>query len=330
MKAITYTTTSTENIAGISNRTHVNNPIGYAYETDTHFVHFYGKNVRWWTISNGITVTEQKTGSLENWVRKTFGAQHIKPMLSEPGVVNKCVWRPGLFFQDDTFKAFNFTAKEMRLSSQSIKLLIERLDELFVYIEPNQSSFGTYSHKTRELLILASTEVENFWNVYMSLSSVPKQNGRTYTTNDYVKLAQHLHLKEYKFALQAYEGIAPIIPFSNWDSLSPTKSLDWYDSYNKTKHDRNSNFSEATLLNCIKAVVANLVMFSVMYSPHALYDQSNTFSSLVNQHFELELINMDPTKFYLPLIDTQGHVPTLLAFDSHSRYKPFVANVVGI
>ena len=92
----------------------------------------------------------------------------------------------------------------MRLSEYSLRLLVQKIDEIFLYIEPDTKSLNTYSHKTRELLILACTEVENFWQYYMTQAGQTPQNGRNYTTKDYVKLAEKLHLKDYEFTLKTY------------------------------------------------------------------------------------------------------------------------------
>ena len=62
MKAICYRNTSTL-LPGWVNTVHVEEKFGYAYETESHFVHFYGKEP-FYIISVGLTVTEKKTGTL--------------------------------------------------------------------------------------------------------------------------------------------------------------------------------------------------------------------------------------------------------------------------
>ena len=77
MNAIVYINTKTT-IPRFSNDAHISQSRGYAYETDTHFVHIYGKIQGIWVISTGLTVTEKKTGTLEDWVINTFGAEDIQ------------------------------------------------------------------------------------------------------------------------------------------------------------------------------------------------------------------------------------------------------------
>ncbi|AZA89103.1 hypothetical protein EG349_19960 (plasmid) [Chryseobacterium shandongense] len=78
-----------------------------------------------------------------------------------------------LYYTNDIHQGLKTNESERRLSQQALKILLEKLDDLFLYIEPTESSMSTYSHKTRELLILACTEVENFWMHYMQISNNP-------------------------------------------------------------------------------------------------------------------------------------------------------------
>jgi hypothetical protein len=211
--------------------------------------------------------------------------------------------RPSLYYYNDTYQALDVSENEMRLSENSLRLLVQKLDEIFLYIEPSRSSLNTYSHKTRELLILACTEVENFWQYFMTNAECKPLNKRNHTTKDYVKLADKLFLRDYEFTLKTYSSVPSIRPFKDWDIKAPTGSLLWYDAYNKTKHDRDKHFADATLIHCINAVVANLIMHCVRFSPFPMFEQTNTFSSLVNQHFEGGFAECDTSTLYLPKIN---------------------------
>ena len=138
-----------------------------------------------------------------------------------------------------------------------------------------------------------------------------------------------MHLKEFEFTLVAYPTVPPINPFQNWTSTAATQSLDWYHAYNQTKHDRDSHFDKATLYNCIKAVVANLVLYTVRFGPELLTNQGNTFSTTYKQHFDAKLINPKVDSFYVHKID----LPTVMRqelcyFDpvSEGITKPFKVN----
>jgi len=212
-------------------------PRGMAFETATHFIHFYGSDSDIWTIPMGaITVSEQKQGTLEDWVIKTFGAQHMEQSIVDIGHTVAGVWRPGITSYDDIRQGLGTTDAERHECLQSIRLLIERLDEIFLYVEPSPMALKTYGHKIREL-ILACTEVESTWSRYLRVAGATPV-GKDFTTRDYVKLLSKLYLAEFEIKIKPYPTIAPIRPFDGWDLAKPTQSLSWYEAYNLTKHDR--------------------------------------------------------------------------------------------
>lgn len=313
-KALAYKVTKTT-VPRWSDSLHAGYPRGYAYEDDTHFVHYYGIGSAFCDIAIGLTAIEKKSGTLEDWVKRVFGAEDIVEIETEVGTVVKGVWRPSLYFPEDTYLALSVSEQEMRLSENALRLLINKLDDIFLYIEPSSAAMNVYSHKTRELLILACTELENFWKYYADKSAKLRGKKRL-TTNDYAKLCKPLHLKEYQFTLNTYASVPPISPFEHWDPAKPTASLTWYDAYNKTKHDRDKHFEEATLIHCINAVVACLVMHCVKFSPYQMFGQNNTFSALINQHFSGSLVNPDYKSFCLFRLNLKGDVrEDLFIFD---------------
>lgn len=307
---------------------HIGNPKGYAYETETHFVHIYGSNTGVWVLSTGLTVTEKKSGTLTDWAISTFGAKNIEVSTVIIGETTNRVWRPGLYNYSEMLVSLNNTEVELRDSLQSLRILLDKLDELLLFIEPQGNGINTYSYKTRELLILACTEVENSWTKYLQISGTPP-NGRNYNTTDYVKLLGPLHLKEFKINIKIKSDIPFIIPFDSWSSLNPTTSLDWYYAYNQTKHDRENHFDKATLENCIKAISANIVMFCVRFSPYTLWNSNNSTSSVFNQFFDIELINPDPKSFYFPKINiATNQITELICYDAKKQIE--TRNIISI
>jgi hypothetical protein len=298
-------------------------PRGIAYETDTHFVHFFGRDSGLWVISSGLTVTEAKSGTLEDWVVRTFGANDILSTQTRVGCTIRGVWRPGLYFDDEMLQGLNAALPDLRLAEQSLLLLVQRLDELLHFVEPTANSLGTYSHKSRELLVLSCMEVENYWNSYLEESRVPKPVSG-FSTNHYVKLLNPLFLDEYEITLPRYASVPATRPFQGWSSTNPTKSLRWYDAYNKTKHNRASHFDEATLANCISAVAANLVLFSVRHGPFRLFNSAGTLAAYFNQLFSIRLVSANPQSFYVPKIQLKsGHRPELMCFGSRELSQPW-------
>lgn len=305
---------------------HDKEPRGIAYETDTHFVHIFGKDHGLWVISTGLTATERKAGTLRDWVERAFGAEEIEDTETDVGHSIEGVWRPGLFYDDEVLQALSTTNVELRYAEQALLLLVQRLDELLHFVEPSPNTLNTHSHKARELLILASTEIENYWKKYLQRAGVnPPQNGR-FSTNDYVNLKSPLFLDEFQVSLPRYSDIPLIRPFLGWERRpSPTKSLPWYNAYNKTKHDRGAHFAEASLWNCLQAVSANLVLFCVGFGPFRLFHGSGTLAALCNQLFSIELKDCRPASFYAPAVTLPPNQRNdLICFGSQELVEPRV------
>lgn len=300
MKALSYSNTAT-NLPGWTSPLHAEQAHGFAYELSDHFVHIYGKADPLFIISPGLTVIEKKNGTLREWVTSTFGAINIQTTTNDVGSTITGIWRPGLFYQNEIYQGLDIDQHEQRFSEQSLRVLIEQLDNLLLYIEPEGSGLNAYSHKSRELLILACTEVESHWVSLLTKANASPQNGRTFTTNDYVKLIAPAHLREYSVILRNYRTAQPISPFSNWAATAPTASIAWYNAYNKTKHDRGTHFNEATLSNVISAVSACITLFCVRFGPFHLLNESKILSSIFNQNFEISLTQPDIKSFYVPL-----------------------------
>lgn len=299
-RAITYRNSKTS-LPGWVPNIHETWSRGFAYQTDSHFIHIFGFDKTLWTICD-VVATQIRQGALETWVKEVFGAQDIVNVDTEVGHTVEGVWRPGIFFDDHAAQGLAFTSAQLRLAEQSLLLLVQRLDELFLFIEPGPATLSTYSHKARELLILACTECENYWQEYLRKASYMPVNGRAFTTNDYVKLLQPLHLDEFEIGLPRYQGIPQFRPFLGWSTQQPTQSLLWYDDYNKAKHDRTTHFDSATLINCIRAVAAASVMFAVKFGPYRLTTGAGTLPALINHLFSISLCNPKPESFYVPLV----------------------------
>lgn len=335
MKAICYRNTLTNLPKWNPNdKVHLGQPLGFAYEDTNHFIHLYGWDNSFKGISIGLTVVEGKNNgitngkSLEDWVKENFGATDIKQTTTEIGQSIKGVWRPGLYYNTDVIQAIGTTEHERFLSEQAIRVLIQKLDEIFFFIEPHISTKDTFSHKIRELLILTCTEIENFWNWYLiQCGQVPNRNG--FTTNDYVKLKDKLFLGDFEFNLISYPEIGSIRPFENWNSSSPTQSLFWYDAYNKTKHDRTNNFTKASLWNTINAIVGCLILHCVKFGPFTMFDSDNHFSSIIKQHFSGQIAIDCKETFYVPKIElNEGSRTDKFVFDPkrNGLTKDFVIN----
>ncbi len=305
LRAITYINTKTA-LPGWVPNIHETWSRGFAYQTDSHFFHIFAFDKDLWTICD-VVATQLRQGALDAWVKEVFGAADITDVDTEVGHSIEGVWRPGLYFDDHTMQGLAFSSSQLRLAEQSLLLLVQRLDELFLFVEPGPSTLSAFSHKARELLILACTECENYWQDYLRRAGISPSNGRNFTTNDYVKLLDPLHLSEFEIAMPRYIDIPKIRPFFGWSSkLGATQSLSWYDDYNKAKHDRTTHFDSATLLNCIKSVFAAIIMFAVRFGPYRLTAGTGTLPALINHLFAVSLREPQVKSFYVPLARAPG------------------------
>lgn len=302
MKVICYENTKTDRTI-FAEEVHETQIYGYAYETDTHFVHFYGGKP-YYTISSGLTMIEKKNGSLIEWVKNKFGAINIQEMYLEAGQTIEGIWRPGLYYWDEINDGLKINKLEQISEQNTLRLLVNELDNLLLYVEPSEHGLECYSHKIRELLIISCTEVENQWHSLLEKAKCKPIRGQMYTTNDYIKLLKKAYLNEYSVVLRNNLYFKEICPFEKWDVNNPTKSLEWYDAYNKTKHNRDANFSSSKLKYVIESIAANIVLYSVRFSPLSLLESNNNFSSIINQMFTIKMKDADRRSFYIPLLDT--------------------------
>lgn len=197
---------------------------------------------------------------------------NIKKLSQPLGAYYPRVWRG--IISDNPFIG-GYSARSASASEHSSQLqstiaatsLFQELVKLFRYIEPVPENMSSYGHRVRELLILASTEVEANWRGLIAANTSKSIHGKTLTTRDYVKLVKLLRLDEWGVSLKGYLNYQSIWPFDNWVASRPTQSLDWYCAYNEVKHDREGNFDKASLGHLISAMAAIHVLQAAQWGP---------------------------------------------------------------
>lgn len=276
-------------------------PIGFAYQDDGLNLHLFGSGPPFWTLHPGIAFWDDVTGTLEDWAVTTFVASNPVPVAHSAGTATRGVWRPGLGDEAARRQVLGYQLAERRGAEQSVLLLVDRLRDIFLTLEPTGPGLRAYGPRTRELLLLACTEVEAYWAYYMRLAG-ESSSARGWTTSDYARLCEPLHLREYRIELQPYPGAPRVRPFFGWDVAAPTRSLGWYDAYNRAKHDARVNASAATVEACIEAVAAVLALFCSRFSPTSLFEPT-ALGSWITQLFSIELVDPPLSSFYVPLVD---------------------------
>jgi hypothetical protein len=188
----------------------------------------------------------------------------IKKSMFSAGLKYRRVWR-GVFgaseevcflpFPKNDFDDYKYMIRAARNASE----LFGEFTNSFRYLEPHTDNYESYSNKLRELLMLACTEIEaNFIGVLRSNGL--RSMGTNYNTGDFIRLIDVLHLRSWGASLKLRSGCGNVYPFREWDAVKPTRSLIWYDAYNKVKHDSFENLSKANFHNVYRAMSALYVL----------------------------------------------------------------------
>ena len=150
--------------------------------------------------------------------------------------------------------------KHILSAQRQLELLCRELDGIFTFVEPVDEHRHVYSHRLRNLLIVAATEFEAQCVGILEANGVGP-NGHYFNTTDYIRLLPVFQLDQYRIGLSMFPSYPSLGPFEGWSASNPTTSLPWYDAYNKTKHNRESNFGLATIENALQAVGACFCMY---------------------------------------------------------------------
>lgn len=203
----------------------------------------------------------------------------------------KHIWKPLLNVHIE--KELDITQIELFHAKRDLGILIQKMQEILLFVEPSKEGLKAYSHKIRELLFLACSDLESTLKKY--------KFGKNERMKDYIEILKFVDLTKYKISLVGYANPFKCCPFGNWNECEPTKSLPWYDAYNKIKHNREDNFHFATLENCINAIAANLIMFAIRFSPPTLYNENDVCSNLARSSLDYKIENS--RDFYIPVFE---------------------------
>lgn len=270
-------------------------------------------------IAPGVSFTQKAIGSLHEWVSNAFAAVDIREMVRMPGDCSQLLWRPGMDGCADVLKYLVPDIAIINESGVALSLLLSRLDDVAQFIQLDNRNLHTFSHQLRELLILACTEVETSLRGVLTSSNPALTSESRLTTNDFYKLCEPLHLREFSLELRHYPSLPKLRPFLNWDQASPTKSLGWYDAYNAVKHDRANAIQKATLSHCIEALAAAAAVYCAQFSIPIQGDWMHEPGFELNDWFRVELIDPDPTLFYVPPVKIpEGLSPIFWPFDGRN------------
>ncbi|RFP99460.1 hypothetical protein D0O09_22375 [Pseudomonas putida] len=81
-----------------------------------------------------------------------------------------------------------------------------------------------------------------------------------YNSGDFAKLILALHLKDWGTSLNLRVGCGNIYPYRDWEPNKGTQTLEWYEAYNKVKHDAFDSLSLANFFNVYSAMSALYIL----------------------------------------------------------------------
>lgn len=149
---------------------------------------------------------------------------------------------------------------------RAYKLIQSDLQKLFEYVEPSAESLSTYSFRIHELLMRTCIEVEaNLKAILVENTFTPEicRFGPIFNMGVYKKVNRSHRLSDYEVLLPEWNGERRIWkPFEAWGA---GERLEWYQSYNASKHDRKEAFGAANLEVLINAVAGLLVLLSSQF-----------------------------------------------------------------
>ncbi len=187
-------------------------------------------------------------------------------------------------------------AQDPRHYIRAFAIIQKDLLNLFEYVEPSDQNLKTYSFRIHELLIRTCIEVE------ANCSAILREN--IYTKEGHLKMKDYRiidkthRLSSYKVALPIWNGKGNVrTPFKQWETGD---ILDWYDAYNKSKHNRHDNFKFATLDNLLDAVGGLTIILTSQfldedYSPNeagraisaGTYMESDGMETALGEYFRI-------------------------------------------
>jgi len=151
---------------------------------------------------------------------------------------------------------------------QSYLYLQKELEDILEYVEPDDKCYEAYSFKIHSLLTRVCIEIEANFKAILN-ENIPPSKSNSWNINTYHKINKTHKLADYKVSFPRWKGkdFKWFKPFESWNqSNSNDKKLDWYDAYNKTKHDRHAEFYKANFKNLMDAITGLLIVISSQFN----------------------------------------------------------------
>jgi len=169
---------------------------------------------------------------------------------------------------------------------RKLEILYSRLEKIFEYVEPCENNKNTYSVQISSLLLDVCTTIEANFKAILEKNDY-KMNSNLSIKNYFLVEKSH-HLSSYKIKIPFWkpgknikrlhwedEGLIRI-PFKNWENNTYVP-LDWYQAYNKVKHNMIDNFNKATLNNLVDAFCGLVVLLAAQFYDDTIIKDKDKF-----------------------------------------------------
>lgn len=177
--------------------------------------------------------------------------------------------------------------------TRAFSIIQSDLVNLFEFIEPSDINLSTYSFRIHQLLMRVCIEVEaNFKAILKENIYSPKTNAgrlrleKDWKIDDFKKVNKSHHLDAYEVEFPFWKGQKSVFkPFQSWGN---DQGLQWYQAYNKSKHDRFNSFHEANFENLLLAFSGLFVLLSSQFRTESFSTGSKGLAVSVDNFFNGE------------------------------------------
>jgi len=136
------------------------------------------------------------------------------------------------------------------------------------YVCPSKMNENTYSDEFMKIILLSCSEIDSILKIICKENNVVLKD-RKYNMSEYAKiLINQDNIKESAYSPECAtasidDGII-CFPFEDLDTTKPYAGLQWWEDYQKLKHDRLKNAELGNLKNAVYAITAHYVLLRIL------------------------------------------------------------------
>lgn len=135
------------------------------------------------------------------------------------------------------------------------RMLEEKFLETTNYVDIATPNFRTYSNEYAMLLQSIGAELDNVFKVYCGFNPTERKNITDYA--NYI-LAEYPAIVNDEIQVAGTD--VKVIPFQGWTTIAAAQSLTWWKAFDRVKHNRYGNFTEANQGNVLNSLAALYIL----------------------------------------------------------------------